>query len=267
MAKPSIFSKEYEKKMKKRRRIKIISICSTIIVVIITIGIVKYKSSFKMNFSSLTKIFNTKQKIKDPKSTSKDRNKHTKVTNEAKELSQDTNKEKSYVVKLDELREVKALYDEVDNKKIFKGIKSIDDKVSFDIAPSKQGMLVYDGVNQNFFYIDINGNQKDVTNHEYISTSGESFSKESHLKENPTYIWGAMPKFIDDNSIAYLSQLPWFKNDGVKYIWVKNLTSGENIYIQNIAGTNIKFDKVTAKGLTVNMDGNTYYLSPNGFVQ
>ena len=51
---------------------------------------------------------------------------------------------------------------------------------------------------------------KDVTKKEYISTSKQTFSKDKMLAAYEEYIWHSIPSFIDENTIIYISQLPYF---------------------------------------------------------
>jgi hypothetical protein len=73
-----------------------------------------------------------------------------------------------------------------------------------------------------YFLFDTNGNKEDITNPEYVSSSGTVISKDNQLSSNPNYIWCSSPKFIDDDNIAYISQLPWL-NKSSKYIWIENI--------------------------------------------
>ena len=56
-----------------------------------------------------------------------------------------------------------------------------------------------------------------------MSSKNEIFSKEEQLKKHPTYIWSITPKFIDEDNIAYVSELPWINEKAVQYIWKVNL--------------------------------------------
>ena len=37
------------------------------------------------------------------------------------------------------------------------------------------------------------------------------FQRMELLKKHKTYIWSVSPKFIDEDNIAYVSELPWIK--------------------------------------------------------
>jgi hypothetical protein len=109
------------------------------------------------------------------------------------------------------------------------------------------------------------GNKQDITNAKYVSTSGTTFDKNTILSTKSDYIWCSSPKFIDNDNIAYLSQLPWF-NKTTKFVWVENLKTKVNTRIENLSGEDVKFESLQSKGLPVVLDGVTKFLSPTGTV-
>lgn len=89
--------------------------------------------------------------------------------------------------------------------------------------------------------------------------------KNSELSSDPNYIWCSSPQFIDDNNIAYISQLPWIGKT-TKYVWIENLNDKSHTVVQNIQGEDLKLDKLTDKGLTVIEDGKTVFLKADGSI-
>nr|WP_207719420.1 hypothetical protein [Clostridium sp. cel8] len=170
-----------------------------------------------------------------------------------------------YTVELSDGKSVNLVYENKDNNKIFKDVIPKDANVAYSISPSGKNALIFDSKIQSILLFDTNGNKEDITNPEYVSSSGTVISKDNQLSSNPNYIWCSSPKFIDDDNIAYISQLPWL-NKSSKYIWIENIQNKSHIMVQSIEGQNIEFGDITDKGLTVNVDSNTIYLKSTGEV-
>ncbi|MBE6065858.1 hypothetical protein [Clostridium cochlearium] len=260
MRKPSIFSSDYEKQMKKRR-IRIIALILAGIVVCSgawLLGKKKLESMKKGNNKVIDNIDDNKDynKLKDEKIIKEDiENKDT--------GNKDKKSEKGYEVTLSNGEKLKLMYEE-DGEKKFKYILPLESKVNYDISPNGKNILIYDDKVQKIICYDINGKEKNVTNEKYISTNGSVvIERESHIKSNPDYIWCREPKFIDDNNIAYISQLPWLGKTN-KYIWITNIEQNTHFYVASIEAGDIKMDKITDKGLLVIIDGKNMYLSANG---
>lgn len=260
MRKPSIFSNDYEKKMRKRR-IRIITL--------VLAGIVICSGAWflgKKKLQSMKKEYNKmtyENKEEDKKIINKDtkdkgiENKDTKKKDEKKKV------EKGYEVTLSSGEKVKLMYEEDGNKK-FKYILPLDSKVGYDISPSGKNILIYDDKAQKIISYDINGKENNVTNEKYVSTSGSVIiERENHLKANTGYIWCKEPKFIDDNNIAYVSQLPWLGKTN-KYIWITNIKQHTHFYVASAEAQDIKIEKITDKGLSVIIDGKNMYLNSSG---
>ena len=103
----------------------------------------------------------------------------------------------------------------------------------------------------------------DVTKKEYVSSTGTTFSKDSVLKGKSDYIWCIDPMFIDDNSIAYVSNLPWF-NKTTKYVWIYSIKDNVHYNIEAISGENIKLTKGTDNKINVLVDSKNMILNAAG---
>ncbi|CDI50565.1 hypothetical protein [Clostridium tetani] len=260
MRKPSIFSSDYEKKMKKRRRR---------IIALILAGIVICSGAWllgKKKLQSMKKEINKitdKNKEKDEKIANEDIKSKENKNKDDKKKDEEKKSEKGYEVTLSNGEKVKLMYEE-DGEKKFKYILPLESKVSYDISPSGKDILIYDDKAQKIICYDITGKENNATNEKYVSTNGSVvIQRENHLKANPDYIWCKEPKFIDDNNIAYVSQLPWLGRTG-KYIWITNLNKNTHFYIASIEGEDIKINKITDKGLLVVIDGKNMYLNASG---
>ncbi|MBU5485390.1 hypothetical protein KQI86_13790 [Clostridium sp. MSJ-11] len=258
MGKPSIFSKDYEKKMKKRR-IRIIG--TFLAILFIVVGAWFYRRADIKNILSKNKINTEKNKEDNKKTLTTDNGDKNKENKESKE---EIKKEEGYDFKLSDGENLKVIYEINDKDKKFKYIHPLDSKTIYDISPSAKLMTIYDPKVQRIYRMNIEGKVEDITNPRYTSTNGEfSITREEHLKANPDYIWCSSPKFIDENNIAYVSQLPWF-NRSKQYIWIVNLQNNTHRYVQNVEGNDIKLDRLNEEGLGIIVDGEKATLKPSG---
>ena len=247
MGKPSIFSKDYEKKMRRRKLRFALSFIA--LVIIVTAGI----TAFKRQLTANTKkpVSQTTQKSEKPK---------TEVQNQSEKPAV---KEEGLDFKLDDGTSLKAVYEVNGDSKTFKYLSPKESGTYYNINPSGNKMVVLDKKVQKILLIDINGNITDITNPSYTSSSGAVITKENVIAQNSSYIWCDTPTFVDDSNIAYISQLPWL-NRTTKYVWIENPESKQNTYINSISGENIKFEALDTKGLGMTIDGSVLYLTPNG---
>ena len=121
--------------------------------------------------------------------------------------------------------------------------------VSYDISPSKKAIVIQSTKNQDMIYIDANRVSKDITKKSHTSTKGQSFSKEKQLEKHPNYIWSITPKFIDEDNIAYVSELPWINENAVQFIWKVNLKDNTHIQAKPASGKSITFKNIYPKGI------------------
>lgn len=265
MAKPSIFSRDYERKMKKRK----IKITIGVILAAVVTGVLIYKFKIEnMDFSNVRMklqawVDSDKTNNSTPE-TPKETVKETPPKQE--EVKEEAPKKKELEVKLDKNDTVKCEYEEKDGKKIFVSMEK-KKGMSYDISPNKQMILVLDK-NQNMKTIDIDGKVKDITRKEYVSTKGEKYPKSVMLERYKDYLWHGNAKFIDNDNIAYVSNLPYFGSAATKeYIWIYNLKNGTQKIVQKSGGKNIEFGKIVEKkGIEVKIDKNEYILNNEGSI-
>ena len=258
LAKPSIFSKDYEKRMKKRRRRIVLGVIFAIIVVLV----IAFNTGFKdIDFSNL----------KEKMQAWVDSDKPQEELDET-ELKEDTvdipkEEEKKYLdITIADGVILKAEYEEVEGKKAFVNVEPLEG-MTFNISPSKDKIVINDK-DQNVKVIGIDGSITDITKTAYISQSGVSYPKAQILAQTPTYIWQTQAKFIDENKIAYVSELPYFGNNGTKkYIWLYDLTTKSDKCIWSLVGNDVVVgDIVEGKGITISVNGLVYYLNSEGAV-
>lgn len=268
MPKPSMFSKDYDERMRKRKKIK--RIFTMIVVSLVIIGTVLFmgnigksikmgidKSNNKVDDKNVLENSDSKDKtISKEKEENKQQSTKTQKQNDNKDQA-DTNK-KTQVIKLSSGEEIKLIYSMVNNQRQYHEVLS--KTIQYSISPTKKKVVLLEKNTQNITFVDEIGNVKDITKKEYVSTKGKVFSKDSILKDNPGYIWSSLPKFIGDDDIVYISQLPWFNKGEDKFIW--RYTISTNVHKQmiteggEISGREISYGKLLKDGLEVIIDGN-----------
>lgn len=132
-----------------------------------------------------------------------------------------------------------------------------------DLSPAGNQAVILDSKTQDLFLVDINGNVKDITYKVYTKKDKTySATKEQILaKYNGEFVWGEQPRFLDEDTVVYMSQLPWFDERRFLYIVELNPLSYKNF--QSVFGTDVVLKDSTEKGLAYEKEGKTYYLTPD----
>lgn len=274
MGKPSIFSREYEKKMKRRKRN--IIIISLIIVLITSTFLIKvvynpidYKN-IKKNIQAWIDsdtITSEETKTTDKETTNENKTTDEEETGNKEILKEETQKplEKSIDITLASGNTAKAIYTEESGAgKIFKTLTTADNGVVFNISPSGKQMIITD-TNSSINLYNVDGTNTIVSKDQYISSSGSVFAKEVILKEQPEYLWNVNPKFISEEKIIFVSNRPYFGKTPLKqYLWLTDIKTGEDKVFWELAGAGIEIGENEEKGIKVIVDGKTYYVDING---
>lgn len=263
----SIFSREYERRMKRRK----IGIVVLIILVILILGFLIAGDHIKPFIKDKIDSIGVKTDSGDKESVEADKdeveNDEVAPDSEEKESVPDDvveEKELYYDVTISDGVSVKALYDEKDGTKTFKFIEPGENKVHFDINKSAQNMLLLDEGSQKMVLENIDGTTKDITLETYVSSSKTKFLRTNILSTTPGYVWHKDAKFIDDTHVAYISQLPWFNKKERYYVWIVDVTTNSHHNIKGLEGASIAIGDVVENGINIDIDGNKFILNSNG---
>ncbi|MDP4146006.1 MAG: hypothetical protein Q8936_16205 [Bacillota bacterium] len=264
MSKPSIFSSSYERERKKRRRKRIALVLTVLILgsaLLFKGGITElYKKNVSSKSFSISGVLN---KFKYKNSDKKLDKKETVKVNQDKTTQDKKNDPKVvdsvYAINMPDSKQVKVSYEKNGDDKKIKSVDLNGLDGDYNISSTGKAVVVYDKNGQTMTYIDADGNQQDITYNSYTSSGGTTFTRTAVLQNNPTYIWCSSPKFIDDNSIVFVSQVPWFDNRTDKYIW-KYSIKDKAFENTNISGSDVKLNSVNENGLEAVVNGNTQYL-------
>lgn len=260
MAKPSIFSREYEKRMKRRKR--------NFLIIFILIGIGIAISTFKI-LNNVTDYSNVKQKIQAwIDSDSSHNNKETVVEEKPNEVVQEPelpkSEEKFLELSLKNGDKVKAIYVDENGILKFTNLETEDKQVSYDISPTGKKILILEN-DQTITLYNIDGTSKIISKDEYKSTKGAIFTREATITSNPQYLWNNSPKFINDDSIAFITNRPYFGTAAKKqYLWITNLNDNSDVIKWELAATKLEISNRDEKGIKITANGNIYYVDTSG---
>lgn len=264
MGKPSIFSKDYEQRMKRRR----INITLFILIVISAsfFGIRYYLDknniniAFKIPWSKITTGENKKDKSEN--------------NNEKKEevpKPEKTDEEEKNNIAFFEYKALDgSIYKIEYNKSIrqITGIKSDASIPLFDISKDNTKIVFEDRLAGDIIVMDIDGAYKKINSDSYNSKStGIVIRKDEMIKRDPKYIWAAKPHFTMDGGVVFVSRLPYIQGESL-YLWY----IGTNGNMRLIGKITDNMDNITYEGFTednalrINIDNSVYYL-PLGVYQ
>lgn len=264
MGKPSIFSKEYQKKMKRRK--KNVIIVSLGIIVFLAALIVKFAyhpidySNIKQNIQAWIDSDTTNAPQENQTVSKEEVTKEEPVQEEPQEPV-----EQSMDINLLSGHIAKAIYiDDSNGGKIFKELKDADTGVSYDISSSGKQMIVMD-TNSVITLYNVDGTNKVISKDQYVSTNGSAFTKDSTLQNQPQYLWNASPKFIGEDKMIFITNRPYFGTKATKqYIWMTDIQSGQDKVCWELAGANIQIDAKEEKGVKITIDSKVYYMNESG---
>lgn len=266
MGKPSIFSRQYEKKMKKRRRnVIIISLAIALAIAAIAVKV----ANNTIDYASIRK--NIQAWIDSDATNNVDKTeaqkKETNEQDEKEKVKEEVQKpvEESMDINLVSGNIAKAVYVSNDNgEKVFKALNNIDNGVSFDISPSGKQIIVTD-TNSVITLYNIDGTNKIISKDQYTSTKGAIFTKEAAIQSQPGYLWNADPKFINEDKIVFISNRPYFGTSAAKkYLWITDIQTGEDKTLWEMSGASVEIGQKEEKGIKVTIDGKIYYIDSNG---
>ncbi len=128
-----------------------------------------------------------------------------------------------------------------------------------DLSPEKGQMVILDQKSQELYLAQSNGNLKNISYPIYKNSKGYTESKESILSRINGFVWAEQPRFLNENTVVYMSQLPWFDERRFLYIVELNPLSHRNF--QSVFGTDVILKDLNEKGLVYEKAGKTYYFT------
>ena len=252
MRKPSIFSKDYEKIMRKRRRIFVVSISFFILTSsCLVLSAVKLKNiNGNRNLVSLIKEDSSINE--NIEGTNKEHIDKTGV------IGVNTDKNNNIDIFLNN-NLITLLCSEIDGDKIINNIIKNDNIIFYKLDYTKKKVVVIDK-NQDMFLCDVNGQVKNLSLKEYVAPNGDVYDKNTNISTYNNYLWHSQCFFIDDKRIAYVSNLPYFGYDLNQYVQIVNIDNGIHETLWWTKGYNILLKESESGGLEASIDGNIKYI-------
>lgn len=271
MGKPSIFSKNYNKQVKRRRRVRFVSI--GVIAVCIGTGVL-YLSDNMFIFEV------AKEKVISVLKLNKDSNKEIddieaqeevqKVDNTeeetlAKEEKPESKVQRSQGVDLGSNITANIILSEESSKTTIIDVEK-NPTLEFNISDKKDAVVLLNKETQDMFLWTLDGKLEDITKKEFIDTENNKYPKGKQLSLNPNLIWAAKPTFISENKILYLSKLPWFDTNHKLFVWTYDISKkthalaldkrlqGDNIKVVESNGEKVKLD-IDGQVISITLDG------------
>lgn len=231
MAKPSIFSRDYEKIMRKRKKRRNIIVLLSVLILTVSIIIIKY---------DMQKISATFKNIAF-----------------SKELRLSNFRTENINLPIDDYIVTLKVVGNNDNLEIV-DIKCDKDLISIDI--NKDRVLIIDD-NQKNYLINAKKEIIDLTLDEYATQSGERVSRSEMLNNNSNYLWHTNGKIVNDEKIAYVTNIPEFNGELQQCIAVVTVDDNTHNINESLKGDSVKLYKSDENGLKVEIDGNIMYIT------
>jgi hypothetical protein len=279
LGRPSIFSREYKRRMRVRRR----RVSIAVVVIIAILGLVslggfqshwfdKGINFIKANRSNGKSLLTGKTNEKGIDSNTDNNKGSSQPDNNATQKPvEDATKnippaEKYHQVTLYEGKIINVIYEEGSEGKKLKGIKD-ELQLYNNLSPAGKSLVVWESTSQNMYLIDSEGGVKDITKPFYVTrNTNTSYKKEDQLKRRPTFVWCATPKFISEDAVAYVSDLPTL-SEYIQYIWVYEASKNEHRQIYSKGSKSVVFKDFVDGKLNAEADGAAISVLPDGKVE
>lgn len=255
MKKPSIFSKNYEKTMRRRRKIKVISGVFLVFIVISSIFIY-------FNYDYIhTNILNGKVKKKEDDKNLSNEKSEKNIENQKSVNKKE--KEEKIIFKLNDDLKVEGVINK-ENKSEFKEMIPNSD-ISYEFNKEKNMVLIFNKKTDQMFLAYINGEVEDISCEFFTSKNGNKIERKTKLKNEPDFIWTESPKLYN-NKVFYLSKLPNSNNYNRYFVWIYDMKNKSHtcIYDKNLRSKQMNIGEITEKGLEIKMDSSVKYVNEEG---
>jgi len=260
MPRPSMFSRNYEKLMR-RRRINI-TLFILIIISVLFFGIRYYLKNNNLSFwNDMFKKTEVTQKEPTPEPTPETTPEPTAT------LTQPPVQVNTYEYTSSNGDTYTVSYETTGQGIVFTGIDSIYDDLGYDISQDKQYIVFEDRAAADIMLMSADGKTAKINPSSYFSkTSNVLIKKEEMLSKIQNYVWSAKPHFTSDNMVVFLTDIPYLYDDGKLYMWTVSLSGQLGSLIGNFETqdkTAITYEGYKEDGsLIINFNNKTYYLKP-----
>lgn len=247
MRRPSIYSSDYYRVMRRRK----IIIRTLIVLTVLTVVLLIYNRSavsYLKKLSSSIKLPQVSQleqnNQENPAKPGTDKN-GGKDKNSGKNSNVSEGSLKSEItVNLLNGSTVNLLTEKKNNDTKITGIKD-SSGIFYEVRSDGKAIVFdYPKTSDVWIYI-LNGGLKKLNPDNY-----KEYKKQSIMSEYRNYIWAAKPYFLNDGRVVYQSYLPWFKVNNSIYLWVVDQNGRNNHMVFSTRQAN----PVTYKGFNSSGD-------------
>lgn len=264
MRRPSMFSKDYYKIMRRRKITAGVLIVSAMIFVglfIFNDGSFSYIKEFAKSIKSPQK-----KQVVDKNNPTPSEGQTKDGTTEDKPDQNIKKEEGQYEFNISDNVKINILYTKENEEFKFTGIKPEDKGVFFDIRSDGKAIVFDNPITSDIYICNANGEIKKL-NTDFYKQSGKSgnapkfYKKDIMAKYQNKYIWASKPKFLKNNQIVYQSNLPWFKTENTIYIWIIDSDGNNNKNLFDTKQSQPAVYKMTDDGkLIVEYGGNKRFV-------
>lgn len=260
MSKPSIFSRSYDQRMKRRR-------LNIILFLLLLLCVAFFGGMYLLNKNDIS-IFKgsenkTESKKEDSKVNSNNKEKEEKVTPNPSSASQE------YTYTLKNNKVLKIEYTGSGENKVIKGFKDENlDSIDYDISPDKKKAVFVDKTDSSLLVADVDGNFVDITKQSISYNKKRSITRKI-LQDDTNYVWNGKPHFTGDGKIVYLSDMPNSKSGFLLTVWATEASAEADHVKIGKASKDIslhKFEGFDGEGrLILNTPDGNIYISKDGY--
>lgn len=216
MSKPSIFSRNYEQKVK-RRRLNII----LFLLLLVCLAFFGGRYLLKKNNVDIFKNFTSANQGEVNKSETKtdDNKSEEKNVEEKKAEESPSSSVGEYTYTLKNNKVLKLEYTISGENKEIKGFKDENlDSIEYSISTDKKKAVFVDKSDQSLILADVDGNFTDITKSSVNYSNGKKLTRKV-LETKKDYIWNGKPQFTSEGNIVYLSDMPNSKEGSSLTLW------------------------------------------------
>ncbi len=248
MAKTSIFSQKYDKRRKQKNFIKKLALLIFLLVIIFLI----FRNPI------MDKVNKVKQDITEEELVEKSELPDSAQTPETIVETPESEKKIFADFTLDQTNTLSLEMEDGEDGLIFKE-PTMEEAFEFDRSPDHTQMVILDKTSQELYLAKANGELTNITYRVYKNSRGYTESKENILSRTKDFVWAEQPRFLDEDTVVYMSQLPWF--DERKFLYIVELNPLSHRNFQSVFGTDLVLKELDEKGLAYEKAGKPFYFS------
>lgn len=248
MAKPSIFSKKYDRTRRRRKFLKQLAIVILLLVALF----------FLFRNPIMDKVNKVRQDIIEEEMVVNAPNQDQEIDPEEKPIETPVEEEILLTFMLEDETEFIFEMEKEGEDLLFK-LPTERPNYEIDRSPNKTQLVILDEETQELYLANANGDLRNITYRIYENSKGYTESKESILNRKDNFVWAEQPRFLNEETVVYMSQLPWF--DERRFLYIVELDPLSHRNFQSVFGRDLTLKELEEKGLAYEKADKTYYFT------